>query len=369
MAKRTSTAVWMEKQARWQINVQKDGKRRSFYSSKPGRTGQREANAKADAWLDDNMVDTNTRVTVLLDEYLERIQATTSASNYRKEAYHVNSFIRPAIGSRKISSITEGDLQNILDKAYRKSDPKTGKIVERSKKTLTNIRTTISAFFKFCRLKKATTLFPETLSIPKGARYKGVKILQPNDLEVLFSTDTTIQRRKRVFDEYIYAYRFIVLTGLRPGELQAIQKSWINGNRINISSSVNYEQQETHGKNENAVRAVTMSEIARKTLEKQIQLNPNEERVFSQIRSPRHFWERWVRYCESNGITKTSLYALRHTFVSVVKTLPEGEVKSVVGHSKNMDTFGIYGHELSGETDLTAQDINQLFSEILKSVL
>ena len=169
MAKRTSTAVWMEKQARWQINVQKDGKRRSFYSSKPGRTGQREANAKADAWLDDNMVDTNTRVTVLLDEYLERIQATTSASNYRKEAYHVNSFIRPAIGSRKISSITEGDLQNILDKAYRKSDPKTGKIVERSKKTLTNIRAAIHAFFKMCRLKKVSTLFPENLSIPKGA--------------------------------------------------------------------------------------------------------------------------------------------------------------------------------------------------------
>lgn len=55
MAKRTNTAVWMGKQKRWQINVQKYGERRSFYSSTPGRTGQREANAKADAWLDDNI--------------------------------------------------------------------------------------------------------------------------------------------------------------------------------------------------------------------------------------------------------------------------------------------------------------------------
>ena len=33
----------------WRIDVQQDGKRKSFYSSRPGRTGQREANAKADA--------------------------------------------------------------------------------------------------------------------------------------------------------------------------------------------------------------------------------------------------------------------------------------------------------------------------------
>lgn len=43
MGKRTNTAKWMENQRRWQINVQKDGVRRSFTSSKPGRTGQREA--------------------------------------------------------------------------------------------------------------------------------------------------------------------------------------------------------------------------------------------------------------------------------------------------------------------------------------
>ena len=61
----------------------------------------------------------------------------------------------------------------------------TGETVERSKKALTNIRATIHAFFKMCRLKKVSTLFPENLSIPKGARYKGTKILQPQDLITL----------------------------------------------------------------------------------------------------------------------------------------------------------------------------------------
>ena len=50
--KRTNTAKWIESAHRWQINVQKDGVRKTFTSAKPGRTGQREANRKADDWLE-----------------------------------------------------------------------------------------------------------------------------------------------------------------------------------------------------------------------------------------------------------------------------------------------------------------------------
>ena len=38
--KRTNTAKWIESAHRWQINVQKDGVRKTFTSAKPGRTGQ-----------------------------------------------------------------------------------------------------------------------------------------------------------------------------------------------------------------------------------------------------------------------------------------------------------------------------------------
>ena len=51
MGKRTNTARWTGKM--WRIDVQQNGMRKSFYSSRPGRTGQREANRKADSWLDD----------------------------------------------------------------------------------------------------------------------------------------------------------------------------------------------------------------------------------------------------------------------------------------------------------------------------
>ena len=115
MGKRTNTAVWMEKYNRWQINVQKDGKRRSFTSSKPGRTGQREANAKADAWLDDNIDHQKSKVSSLFEEYLERKKLTTSESNSRQIESFGRVHILPVIETKKIGSLSEDDLQKIID--------------------------------------------------------------------------------------------------------------------------------------------------------------------------------------------------------------------------------------------------------------
>ena len=66
MKKRTNTAFWVEKEKRWCIAVQKNGTRKRFYSSTPGRTGQREANAKADAWLDDSIRDGKKKVSAFI---------------------------------------------------------------------------------------------------------------------------------------------------------------------------------------------------------------------------------------------------------------------------------------------------------------
>ena len=60
---------------------------------------------------------------------------------------------------------------------------------------------------------------------------------------------------------------------------------------------------------------------------------------------------------------------MRHTFVSISKQLPEGKVKSLVGHSRNMDTYGIYGHEVNGELERTAKELDEIFNGILTSVL
>ena len=81
MGKRTNTAQWVESTQRWRVSVQKDGVRKQFYSSKPGRTGQREANAKADAWLDDGIAARAGRVEDVCKAWLHNVEITTSSAN------------------------------------------------------------------------------------------------------------------------------------------------------------------------------------------------------------------------------------------------------------------------------------------------
>ena len=57
---------------------------------------------------------------------------------------------------------------------------------------------------------------------------------------------------------------------------------------------------------------------------------------------------------------------MRHTFVSIVKVdVPEQLLKSTIGHSKSMDTFGTYGHDVDGELKRTADILDSVFDKVL----
>lgn len=248
-------------------------------------------------------------------------------------------------------------MQNIVNKAYAAG---------LSKKTLSCICSDLRALCKFCRAAKLSTFNPEGLRVPAGARLKGKKVLQPSDLITLFNVDTTLYKGQTVPDDYINAYRFQVLTGLRPGELVGLQWGDIQGNTVHVQRAVNVRGEVTKGKNQNAVRSFVLSRMARRVLDDQRQITGRQESVFCILTEYNYYW-RWKVYCKANGLTVVTPYELRHTFVSVVKTLSAGEVKGLVGHSLDMDTFGVYGHALTGEAEATAEAVEGTFLKILNN--
>ena len=56
---------------------------------------------------------------------------------------------------------------------------------------------------------------------------------------------------------------------------------------------------------------------------------------------------------------------MRHTFVSIAKNLPEGQLKALVGHSRSMDTYGTYSHQIQGEQQETARRLEEIFAQLL----
>lgn len=363
--RRTNTAVWLEKYQRWQIKVQKDGERRTFTSSIAGRKGQRACNAKADAWLDDQLIEPDTKVEKLFEQWLESLKVTTGTANYKQYSSYWNTRIKKRIGSKKAGALTEKHLQDIINDGMRDG---------LSKKTLQNIQGCLAAFCKYMRKCKASTLRPENIIIPQSAPSGSRVILQPDEIKMLFFSNLSSFRGEEVIEPLVYAWRLQVLTGLRPGELVGLRWSDIDMNTriVDVKRSINDLSEETTGKNENARRRFLLSDTAFQTLKEykesvsmySIYVFPNSDN--DQI-SQKEVYNRWKRYKAYNGIDATTTpYELRHTFVSIFKDLPEGLMKPLVGHSVKMDTYGTYGHEVTDDMQRTAELMQARVNEVLK---
>ena len=64
---RKNEAKWYDSAKRWQIKIQKDGERRTFFSSIKGTKGKIAAEKAADAWLESGLASESTKCGELLD--------------------------------------------------------------------------------------------------------------------------------------------------------------------------------------------------------------------------------------------------------------------------------------------------------------
>ena len=377
MAERKNEAVWLEKYGRWQIKVQFDGERRTFSSSTPGRKGKIEAEKKADAWLTTGLASGNVRLGKLWDEYvadlLDRFGET--GTSYRQPELMGRRYIVPRLQYKRISSITPKDWQDCIDAAYRESKARSKPL---SEKTLKVLRATITSFWKYCRSRRIPIDYHRDedgpLTIPRDAVTVEKSILTPDDVRTLFAVDTIPHRGKQEPCWYIHAWRLLVTTGLRPGELTGLQWEDISDTRLSVRRSVNALGEITSGKNKNARRVIELPAIAKDILAAQRQMLQSSGIISpwifpahdGAVSEPRNIYRQWQTYCRLHGMTQTSLYELRHTMISINVEMPEALLQQMVGHSRSMDTRGTYGHAIDDFRHETAQKVDTALGKIIQ---
>lgn len=365
MKTRINTAKWLPDYNRWQIKVQKDGVRKTFYSSTPGRVGQVECNRKADEWLSRKEVMQDARVQDAWADWLAELKGTTSYDHWRQYEGYGRRYVLPRLGVLKLSQLEEADLQDCINDVFARRGL--------AQKTLSNLRGCLKAFVKYCRRHKYTTLVPDDLTLPHAAAKGRRTILMPEDLRVLFSDNISTYRGTERPDWYIHAYRAQVAGGLRPGELIGLTRQSDLGFALAVEGSINIHGAQTNGKNDNAHRSVTISPILRKVLNDQAAMlkaaGVRSKYLFpapdGRAIDEETYRRALKRYCDFHRLHSVTPYELRHTFVSAAKTLPEGLIKGMVGHSQSMDTYGVYAHELSGDDALRAEMLDDVFSRLL----
>ena len=365
---RKNEAIWIEKSQRWQIKVQKDGKRKAFYSTKSGKKGKIEAEKKADAWLETGEDDGRRRLEKVWEEWLDWQMQVNGSKNptYQKNRSIGKNYVLPEIGWKMVGSIKVSDWQRVIDQAY----------IERSlsRKMLMNIRGALTSFYSFCRRQQLPICKPEDLVIPRAAKVGERKILQPDDIRKLAECDTIMYRGKEQKCFYINYFRFAVYTGMRPGEILGLRWDDIRDGVLTIRRAINVQNEETAGKNRNAKRSIYLTQYALHTLEAQKAMLracsiispwvfPGEDGTPTTEQMVYRYWRRW---CDHNGVENTSLYELRHTFVSINADVPDALLKQMVGHSATMDTRGVYGHEVDGQNQQAAAMVEAAFDRIKK---
>lgn len=365
--KRYAEAYWVESRNRWQVKVQVDGVRKTFTSGTPGRRGKSEAERKADVWLDTHKEPEKSRFWPLYEEHLQDVKIRTGEGNYANAESLGRIWLKPTLEHRRVSTITVQDWQLCINKA---------KEAGKSLKTLKNIRGAISSFCHYCKKRDIQIADTELVDMPTHAP-KGIKVvLQPEQLRLLFSDDTTKENRQIAPAFFIHAWRFCVLTGLRKGELLGLKRSDIDvkSKTIHIQRSINKFNHEGPTKTAKSDRVFLLNKHMRNVLDEQAKML-KEQRIISpwifpdesgDHPAPGTFYGRWCSYCKYHGF-KTTLHELRHTLISIAKAGMSAELlKPMVGHTETMNTFGVYGHQLDGEMKMVADTLDALFDQHLK---
>lgn len=153
-------------------------------------------------------------------------------------------------------------------------------------------------------------------------------------------------------------WRFLTLTGIRRGELGALQyRRDYNGETIMIRKCICHEGLITSGKTANAERSIYLAPLplAQLTAPKAtLRVRGKSKTIYlfcdedGRRISPRVFMNHWQKWREAHGIELT-LHELRHTFISYsrLKTnISLEDLKELYGHAKAMDTDRTYVHEI-----------------------
>lgn len=371
----TAQPIWDKKRKHWKLNAYIGEKRKSFYSSDPGkRNGPAECRRKYRKALDEfEQGGSNPTFDYAWNEFIKDYKKRNKITSYNAIVNRGNAHLIKRFKRKRLSDIKKRDWQNVIFDAKSNG--------AKAARTLKSIASTIRIFCKYC----ASAGFipdhkvPINFIIPADATKPKKTTLQPDELKLLFAEEQND-------NWYIPVFRFIVLSGLRRGEVCAlITNRDFDLPRITIRESLSHEGLTVSPKSKDSERSIYLSDLAltqinhhkdnRKKygiISKYLFCKPNATQI--QARQLRNEWQKWR---EKNGITIT-LHELRHTFISYSRqktSLDLDDLKKIYGHSKDMDTDSVYVHEIKksdkelkkelAKEKKIAKEINSAFEKII----
>jgi len=224
----------------------------------------------------------------------------------------------------------------------------------RSSKTMKDTRVVMHSFFAWLVDNEVLSSNPcHNVKIPMTETAPR-RSLSSSELPVFFAAVEGSRWRHSV--------RFLLLTGLRRGELLALRRCDISDGWLSISRTRSVEGAEGPPKSQAGIRRIRIGRAVQAVLDAQAEML-RLEGVISPYVFPKYdgdpvqpstYYNTIKRMAAAVGI-RISVHELRHTFVSIAgKGIDLKTLQAVLGHASSTQTLDLYQHLIDGSLQRAA---------------
>jgi integrase len=301
-------------------------------------------------------------VEMWLETYVKPLK---KASTHKQYEDTWKCYVKPYIKNIPLKTVTTLDIQKIIAKMKERN---------LSSYTMKQVRKVLNLAFGRALKEKYIDESPvKDIEIP-AIQQKPRKTLKIDELRIALN----YLKKSR----WYWPFLFMLVTGLRRGELLALRWSDINEENKLITVEDNLTDQGIGTTKSNKVHYVSLSGIAQNCLKHFAEKlkregNPavfnNEAGIIFVSKkgtplSPHSLNNVFRRIQEKAGVMATP-HSMRHSFVYYGKrkmTIPE--IKDILGHDETTSTMDIYGDMLF-DTTIVASKIDQAFGGVIREAL
>lgn len=299
---------------------------------------------------------------VALSRYLydikqNRIKATSFDRVESIFIYHIKD---EALGRLQIGAIRPEDIQKLLSQKCKEG---------LSLSSIKKIYNLLGEFFRYTTATRELTHNP--MDLVEMPHHENI-LHQPKEIEVLSLDEVKriIIEAEQTYKSGISGYRYgeaivlLVLTGMRAGEVRAINKKDIDfeNSLLRVCNNVTYAKDRENGgiknligspKTKKSERYIPLNDRAMLAINRLMATTYNSETGYllcstkGKIVAHSHLARTYNGILEKAGIPHKGLHSTRHTFATIVlkDTQDKGQIKEVselLGHSQVSTTYEYY---------------------------
>lgn len=294
----------------------------------------------------------NTQLKTILHIWLNQKQPMITPSTYANFILIAENHIIPSLGKKKISSISEVDIQNYINALYNtgRLDNKGGLTVKTIRDIILVLRLCLIYAYKeqiIPMLNWDLIEYPKDLSIKKV-----ISLSKDEELALIQAIYMKMNRRTA-------GILVALFTGIRIGELCGLQMRDISliDKTISIQRTVQriYEKKKGSSyvyigspKTMSSVRTIPVPSLLINIIKKYYNDNPNQYFLTGKNKptEPRTYRQFFARFLKKHNLRSVKFHEIRHTFAVRAIEIPEFDVKSlseILGHKNVSFTLNVYG--------------------------